>query len=276
LTFAQVVDRPLIGSSPFRWQMGVRALSHEFWLQPDDACEGDLATKAALIAARPDEMVAWLPGSESAGEEVGALVAADLAERGLSMGSAGEHPIDRAGRSVQEDLCLMQRVDDEWVLTAGSVCFPTRWVLRDKIGRSLAGIHEPVPDYDHIGPQVDRFFDRMLPDSLAWRLNWSLVDERARRLDPRGRQAPIVGPTDLGRDLFLRVERQTLRRLVEHDATVFGIRIHVWPLGRVVEDLLSEGFVDSLATMPIDVATYKNLEGVRPALLKWLSRGASF
>ena len=57
---------------------------------------------------------------------------------------------------------------------------------------------------------------------------------------------------------------------------MFGIRIHVWPLGRVVEDLLSEGFVDSLATMPIDVATYKNLEGVRPALLKWLSRGASF
>jgi Haem-dependent oxidative N-demethylase, alpha subunit-like len=270
LTFREVVDHSLFPDGPFRWRLGTRSLPRESWLQCDDARERDLAEKAALIESRPDEMTAWIAGSESAGNEALALVESDLSELGLPLGSSGDHPIDRAGRSVQEDLCLLERQGSAWILTAGSVCFPTRWTLRTKAGKSLSAIHEPVPRYaEEIGARVDRFFDRMIPGSLVWRLNWSIVGEADRRLDPLD-AGTVVPPTDPDRELFLRVERQTLRRLVDHDAVVFGIRIHVWPLHEVVDGLPPSGLATALETMPIDVADYKNLEAVRAALLRWL------
>ena len=44
-------------------------------------------------------------------------------------------------------------------MTAGVVCFPTRWSPAAKIGRSMAQIHDPVPRYDTIAPAVDRLFE---------------------------------------------------------------------------------------------------------------------
>ena len=261
----------MFSAPTFRWRIGLRALSDDLWLQPDDARDTDLAEKVSLIDTRPEEMLAWLPGSEPASAEVFELVAADLSDRGLAVASVGEHPIDRAGRSLQEDLCLMERRGSQWILTAGSVCFPTRWALRDKIGVSLSAIHTPVPGYgDDLGPRVDRFFHRMSPASLVWRLNWSIVSDSGRRLDVRDSHTPCDPPDDVGRDLFVRVERQTLRRLTTHEAIVFCIRVHVWPLGEVVAELPAEGLVASLGSMPIDVANYKNLESLRPLLLDWL------
>jgi heme-dependent oxidative N-demethylase alpha subunit-like protein len=271
LSFTDVVDRPVFSSDPFRWRMGLRALSRERWLQPDDARDADLAEKAALIESRPGEMLAWLPGAESASSELLDLVTADVVGRGLSMAATGDHPIDRAGRSVQEDLCLMERHAARWILTAGSVCFPTRWALADKIGASLSAIHAPVPGYaDQLGSRVDRFFDRLQPSSLAWRLNWSIVDDDGRRLDVRDRHPPRDPPNDIGHDLFMRLERQTLRRLNEHEAVVFGIRVHVWPLEEVGDVLRGEGLASSLSSMPLDVADYKSLSDLRPLLLDWI------
>jgi hypothetical protein len=181
---------------------------------------------------------------------------------------------------VQEDLCLLERrmVADvaRWTLTAGSVSFPTRWDLGSKLGGSLAEIHAPVPGYgEQVGPFVDRFFDRMVPGALASRLNWSLVGEKTRRLEAEDRQAPEAVLTDPGTELFVRIERQTLRRLVVHDAVVFGIRIHVWPLAEVAEDLSTEPFAEMLDSMPPEVARYKDLDGLRSTVATWLRAGAT-
>ena len=51
----------------------------------------------------------------------------------------------------------MERRNGAWVMTAGVVCFPTRWRPSEKIGRTMAAIHEPVPRYDDIATAVDRF-----------------------------------------------------------------------------------------------------------------------
>ncbi len=270
LTFPEVVDHSLFPTGPFRWRIGTRVLPRDRWLQPDDARTADLAEKAALIAVRPEEMTGWMAGSAAAGAEVLALVESALSDRGLSPAPDGDHPIDRAGRSVQEDLCLLERQGSDWILTAGSVCFPTRWTLRTKLGGSLSAIHAPVPRYaDEIGARVDRFFDRMAAGSLVWRPNWSIVGDPSRRLDP-GDAGTVVAPTDPGRELFMRVERQSLRRLVDHDAIVFAIRIHVWPLRDVVDHIPRSALATALETMPIDVAEYKSLDVVRAALVRWL------
>ena len=255
--------------------MGVRSVAVDEWLQIDDLRHLDLLEKEHLRLRLRGRTFMALPGSERAGREVARLIEDALARHGHILRRDGEHPLDTAGRSVQEDLCLLERVDEggspRWVLTAGSVCFPTRWDLTSKLGCSLAEIHAPVPRYtEQLGMQVDRFFDRMLPDSLAGRLNWSIVDEMTRRLEPSDRTAPVTLPADPGRELFLRIERQTLRRLVDHDAVVFGIRIHVWPLGQVAAALPAATFADMLSSIPLDVARYKDLGGFRDGLAAWL------
>jgi hypothetical protein len=280
MSFPEVVDHPLF-SPPFRWRMAVRSREAPDWLQIDDAREADLALKEATLADPDNDALRCLPGSEPASQAVLELVEAELAGRGVAVdpgGSdgAGAHPIDLAGRVVQEDLCLMERDERAWRLTAGSVCFPTRWSLADKIGGTLAGIHEPVPGYAaDIGAQVDRFFDRMAPGAIAYRINWSLVGDSARRLPARNRQAPETMPTDPARDLFMRLEHQTLRRLEDHAAILFGIRIHVWPLGEVLELLPAAEFASEIHTAPPDIARYKNLEGLREELAVWLERGGA-
>jgi hypothetical protein len=88
------------------------------------------------------------------------------------------HPLELAGRLVQEDLCLMARAATRAVyrLVGASVCFPTRWRLADKIGQPLQAIHAPVPDYDaQLASTMERFFARLKPDKLVWRCNWSLM-----------------------------------------------------------------------------------------------------
>lgn len=273
MSYAEVVDHPLF-APPFRWRMAVRTLPPADWLQPDDARDDDLRLKAELLARPDQDALRWEPGSEAAAAAVLELVAADLDARGLELASAGVHPIDTVGRSVQEDVCLMEHDGQAWRLTAGSVCFPTRWSLADKIGGSLATIHEPVPGYaDELGSRVDRFFDRMTPGSIAYRINWSLVGDPARRLPAAERQAPTRIPEDPATGLHVRIERQTLRRLEPHAAIVFGIRVHGWPLGTVLGDLPAATFAAEIRSAPAAVARYKNLEGLRDELARWLERG---
>ena len=269
----EVVDGALFVGNAFRWRLGVRALADDEWLQHDDARAADLAEKDRILSSQPDAALRFLPGSEPASAELLGLVIAALELSSLTpVPDAGAHPIDRAARSVQEDLCLLEPRSGRWVLTAGSVCFPTRWSIADKIGQGLDAIHGPVPGYPTIAPAVDQFFDRMKIGSLAWRVNWSLADRPDRRLDVADREVGVQPPADIGRDLHLRVERQTLRRLVDHDAICFGIRVHVWPLGVVAQHLPPMAFVTHLESMPAAVARYKNLEGVRGPVVDWLRK----
>ncbi|MEZ5168092.1 MAG: DUF3445 domain-containing protein [Acidimicrobiales bacterium] len=280
LTFTEVVGGPLVTTADelFRWRMGTRALRGAEWLQVDDEWGSDLAEKQRLRAELGADVVAWLPGSEAAAGELLDMVVAAVGgpasaapTDGVGAGPRGslDHPIVTAGAMVQEDLCLLERIEESWRLTAGSVCFPTRWSLAEKLGATLDEIHAPGPRYDtDLGERVRRFFDRLAPETGAWRLNWSLVDTPARRLEPGARQAPDrpVPPTDL----WLRVERQTLRRLTAHEAICFGIRIHVWPLVDVAALLPARSFAALLDTMPGSVLGYKNLEHVRKAVVTWL------
>ena len=273
MSFADAVPVNVFRDGPFRWRMLTRALGAGAWLQIDDQLETYRAQKAALIAERFDDCVLSVPGSESAGGEVLRLVQADLASQGReTVVDDSLHPIDAAARAIQEDLVLMERQDQGWVMTAGSVCFPTRWDPRAKIGQSMDAIHEPVPQYQEmIGSLVNRFFDRLQPGHLVWRPNWSLVDDPGLRLDPGHRQLKVGDLDDVGRELWLRVERQTLRRLEEHpDAICFTIRVHRWPLHEVASELTDSAFAQELAEMPVDIADYKNIAGVRDELARWI------
>lgn len=250
---------------PFRWRMGLVPLDLSDWLEVDEQRDADLAAKRALLAERPDDVVRWLPGSEAAAGEVLAAVEAATGSRG----AAGLHPVDAAGRLVQEDLCVVQ----DGVLVAASVCSPLRWRVADKVGRSVREIHGPVARYDEqLADPVDAFLARLTVERPVWRRNWNLVDDPT-AFQPEPDPKPVL---DVGRDVWLRVERQTLRRFPETGCVLFTIRTHQRPVGSLAgRPDVTARLAGAVRALPPDVAAYKGIVHFADALLAYLSGAAA-
>lgn len=201
-------------------RMGLVRVPEKSWLQPSF----DLATRTAVFDAH-SEAVEVTPGAEAAGREVAATIGA---RGGLA----------DAARACWEDLCLLQPdAEGAYRLTAGALAFPTDWRLADKMGLALAPIHAPIHGYAaQLAAGVDHFLRTLTPGPIFGRANWFVVADPAWRYlpadDPADRFAH-VDAANAGGTLFLRCERQTLRRLPESGAVLFTIGIAVAALGEL-------------------------------------------
>jgi heme-dependent oxidative N-demethylase alpha subunit-like protein len=199
--------------------MGTRTLAGPLFLRDDDF-DRDLDWKAQLLAERHDDVFAALdtPVVLVASREILRLTGTEDA--------GGLHPLDAAGRRVQEDLCLLVLRDGAPHLDAASLCFPSYWRLADKLGKPLADVHGPVPHYgDQLAGKVDGFLNRLR--GAVWRRNWSIHDEPTYFLPVAGAPRPNLRVPD---DLYLRSERQVLRRLDTPGTVLFTIRTQQVPL----------------------------------------------
>ena len=161
---------------------------------------------AALTTHHPD----WF-------SQHGAMLHNQLTGEAWNLEAPAVDPLELAGRLVQEDLCLIQESGDGPIFSAAVLCFPSRWRLADKLGKPLAAVHGPVPLYaDRLARPVDRFMHHLKPGRIAARLNWSVLDDPT-LFQPGGKWRVEGGDgiteRNAGDRLFLRVERQTLRRL---------------------------------------------------------------
>ena len=269
--------------------MGVRSLAPGRWLTLDDPAA--LAAKRPLLETHRPEVVAALHATsarEAAARELLGAVAADVgapirpgahdARTRASAESDIAALVEAAARPVAEDLCLLMPENGAWVLVAGCVCFPSHWRLADKLGRPLASIHGPVPHYaDELAARVDRFLDRLAPGRGAWRRNWLVhTDDRLFAPVPSPPPDPPLTAEDAGRRLWLRSERQTLRRLPASGAVVFTIRTQQAPLAVLdPHPGLRARLARSVASWSDALVTYRGGEAVRGPLLAWLRSGAA-
>jgi hypothetical protein len=282
--------RPFL-DGPYRMAMGLQPLAAADWIEIDEYFGAQLAEKRRLLAAHHDEIVIALPGAMDAAVELLALLSAhlcaihgdrfhrdggDIVNRATgerwTVDAPDRHPVELCGRLAQEDFCLLARDGDRHVLVAGSLCFPSKWRLADKIGHPIASVHGPVPGYaERLERPVDRFFDQLKPDRLVWRLNWLIHDDPALFQQGGGANAAPIEP-DRARDaLWLRVERQTLRRLPRSAAIVFTIRTHVTPLRHVVTSATeAAALAAAVRSMPPEIVRYRNMGAIVPPLLAWL------
>jgi hypothetical protein len=116
------------------------------------------------------------------------------------------------------------------------VCAPSRWAPAQKIGRSFAATHGPVPHFDRVARASDALLRQVLSGEPVTRLNWSV--EATDRLNLHPEPPPDADPTlwergawegDDETPVFLRVERQALWGLPEANIVVFTIRVYVYP-----------------------------------------------
>jgi hypothetical protein len=266
------------------------------WFEFDHLYPTEMAERRRLLATAHAEVFAATPASDAARLEALELITAALTRhhpdwftqdradlRNHLTGEAWQpgslDPLECAGRLVQEDLCLIQNTDEGTVFTAAVLCFPSRWRLLEKLGKPLAAVHGPVPFYgDRLARPVDRFMRHLRPGHIASRLNWSVLDDPA-LFQPGGKwrveTASGITPQNAGQRVFLRVERQTLRRLPATGAVLFGIRVHVYPLQQVIDrPERAAALAEAVRALPAEVQHYKSLLPFRSALLQWLDHRA--
>ena len=239
----------------FTWKMNTRSIEVNDWLQVDGSREEDLLLK------KKGPVGNHLNGSESTSKKLLETIESWLIQRSVSVPETDVslHPIDRCGRLVQEDVCLMERISESWILTAASVCFPTQWDPFSKIGLALDQIHEPVPRYEQdLMPRPGNFMDRISDGMIVARTGWSLTASSDLALNSEDRVVDMHLEKDPS-ELIVRVERQTLRKVPKSEAIAFTIRIHRWPLNVIREDAeLAKDLLVSLKAIPDEIKPYKS------------------
>ena len=219
---------------------GTRPISPDEWIICDDAFSQQMALRDKLIETKKDKVLAISDEAQEAAVEllkmtldfcvsklgykknVNKIIRPDKVSVEIDL----NEPMTFLGRLVQNDFCILQKKDNEHVLTAAALCFPASWSLEEKFLKPLIDIHIPVKAYDgNIAKRVQRLFDGLQINRPVWRFN-ALYYEDPNLFQPRSVNQPRRKPAP-DKVKYFRSERQTIIKLPESGAIIFGIHTFV-------------------------------------------------
>ena len=157
---------------------------------------------------------------------------------------------------IPEDILILVPESENYVLRSAAVFSPSNWDLKSKINKPLDIIHEPVPGYEKtLSTKVNSFLNRLPASRIFERFNWSIYPSKKLFFHPR--YPELNSETN---ELFLRVERQTFRKLNDSSAIMFTIGVHNYPLMEVLQiQGAPESLMNAIKVMPESIKIYKGL-----------------
>lgn len=258
-------------------QMGLKPLDLRGWIEVDDQYDAYIDLKKKLFNSERDTVFQILPEAESIAFELFNEVRAHLKKNYSYLRNPDLIPKNGADALIE----LSKLTQEDWTilsatapvkLIAGSVCFPSRWSLKEKMNQQSGFIHAPIPAFNTIAKPTESFLERITVDRPAWRLNWTIHDSAA-LFSPPGHTPKLNITVENSLDsTFLRVERQTLRRLPKTGGLIFSIRTYITRTSEVAKDSQNRKLM--LATLEtLDEATvkYKGMSAFYNALLTALA-----
>jgi hypothetical protein len=278
---------PYDGSAP-PFAIGLARLDPATWIDIDHHHPGYIAEKRRLTSSRFEDVFMAEPGTEDAQREVYELIHTHLGDRfgpdqhaspdpALTTAPVGAllPPLHQAALRVQEDLVLMRKGEAGWRLAAASVCFPSSWNLREKFRRPMHEIHAPVPGFaegTRNAGLIERMFDNLRVDMPVVRWNWSVYgDPELFHPNTHETGEGRFGPGPIARNVYLRLERQTLRKLPGSGDILFTIRIYIDPLSALESHpegaRLALAIADQVKALSPAERTYKGLATEHEKLL---------
>jgi hypothetical protein len=241
-------------------KMGLVKLTEANWLQP----QPDLTARAQAFADHP-EGIQLTPEVETPGRELASM-----------LGVEGALP--EAALAIHEDLCLLKRFEGEEVyrLIGAAVAWPSDWHPKDKLGLPLRALHAPIAGYEEqLASGVDRFMETLRPGLIYGRCNWFIAPTGEGRWLAQGSPQEEFGHVtadNAGETLFVRSERQTLRRLPKTGAILFTIGIYVEPLGQLRRDNVMR-LADAIANLVSGEGDRRGAPHYADSLIEFASRG---
>jgi len=282
---------PYDGSSkPFT--IGLMQLDPDRWIEPDADLAYHLAEKRRLFAEHGEQVFRTEPETHEAQQEIldtlseylpshhPAVYRRDgkvmqVAGTELDLADTSMPPLFGAGLLVQDDLVVMRKGERGWRIAAAFLAFPSSWSLTEKFGKVMDEVHAPVPDFQggsRNAGLINRMFDNLSPDRFVVRWNWSVNwGYKLYRPTPQPRSETALVPSE---GAYLRVERQTLRRMPVSGDILFTIRIYLDPVtaiaGQPDAPRLAASLADQLEAMNDAQIDYKGLTAKRAGLVQLL------
>jgi hypothetical protein len=200
------------------------------------------------------------------------------------LGDDSMMPLERAGYLLQDDLVIMRKGAEGdrpgFRIAAAFLAFPSSWRLSEKFGLPMDEIHAHVPGFEggsRNAGLINRMFDNLSPGRLVVRWNWSLNWSYA--LYHPNAKSPEEKRGVPAEKAFIRVERQTLRKLPVSGDILFTIRIYLDPVAAILAQPnasdLAASMADQLDAMSSDEVAYKGLTEKRAEIVALLTRNES-
>ena len=262
-------------------KVGLEPIEEANWLEIDNLFDSEIKLKKKLYESNYKEIHQELDLSLKSQYELLEMLKTHLNQYHPShkiTRTESSTPLKNAALLVQEDLVLMLPAEEKYFLGAASLCAPSNWSLKEKFNGSLIELHKDVPSYEKkIGNRVNNLFNKLPDERIFQRFNWSIYEEatlfqpvRSKSLVERSK---TITDKNAGDRLFIRVERQTIRRLPKTKAIAFTIRVHVDPLSSIKEDLsLVRDLKKAIKNLSEGMKRYKSLGPIETPLVGWLDK----
>ncbi len=204
---------------------------------------------------------------------VGAAEAAKNGRSRLPPLPQGERYGALVASALQEDFVILKHEGDSLRTEYLSVCFPSRWDPRDKLGLDFAAIHAPVADSEQLRAAGPNLMTLAFMKQPMLRHVWLISPSPSLDQHPDKNEAwwseLLADVSPLLPRLYFRVERQTTLPLPQFQRAVFFIRMMMCPL----LDVLSVGtgraaeLAATLRSMTPAIVAYRGMTDALPRLL---------
>ncbi|RJE24413.1 hypothetical protein PHISCL_03267 [Aspergillus sclerotialis] len=279
--------QPIKGRERYRVMMDMRKLDMENWLTIDKYYMDEHRVRSKLLEKEKSKVLQCLPESYEGCMEMLEEVVEFLCRQFPNVFECRKHgnettvynrmtgetfvfgtdndqigPLEIAVRLTMEDLSvLMKNSDGEYYLAASASLFPVGWTVEERIGWTISKLHDPVPLWhQQVASSVSKFLGRLTPASPMERSNYFIEVRRPNEelLETLYRPNGLVEEgMDLSpRDIIIRRERQTFRRLPRSDTIAFGVKTFLTTLDELpLEEL--KNLEKEIKSWPDFVGEYK-------------------
>ncbi len=186
---------------------------------------------------------------------------------------------------IQEDFVILKNENGTLRTEYLSVCFPSRWDPREKLGLNFMQIHAPVADNQMLLAAGSSITKMAFMKQPMVRHVWLVVPSASLPQHPDQNDyswsETLKDDSPLLPRLFFRVERQTTWPLPHLGRAVFFIRVMMCPLIEVLQindsarpkpvDGRARQLHDALASMTHAVVEYRGMTAAMPRLLAELA-----
>jgi hypothetical protein len=297
---------------PYRWsaadfQLGLRPIRPENWIligaghaeMMRQKCERltnhghsyyrTLPTSLPAQRELRERIVAHLVSDHPKSfEKIGSVVRSLITAQTLDLDDDSTEPLMQVSYLIEEDFMLLEDIGGNIQITAASNAYSSSGRLVGSVGHDVEWAHEPVPQLTRkLGGKINRVLGSIHAATLCERFNWQITPMASvffPHNDPHAANAAAMrevfvelrrDPARAGEFLWIRVERQTLRRLPDSNAVAFSLHTYSDPLSSMQSDVESVRAIWTLLNNYSEERwKYSEMDIVREPLMTWLDAAA--